>query len=109
RFIYDGWNVLAVINATNAVVCAYTWGLDLSGSLHGAGGVGGLVAVAETGNGVHFAEYDGNGNVSGLAAATGGTNSAIYEYSPFGQTIRSTGAAAYLNRLRHGTKPAVAA
>src|SRR5439155_1526024 len=110
RFVYDGWNLLADLNASNnAVICSYLWGSDLSGTLQGAGGVGGLVAVAETGNGVHFAGYDGNGNVSGLAAATGGTNSAIYEYSPFGQTIRSTGAAASLNRLRYGTKPAVAA
>jgi len=105
RFIYDGWNLLADLNATNnSVICSYMWGSDLSGSLQGAGGVGGLVAVSETGNGVHFAEFDGNGNVGGLVAATGGTNSATYEYGPFLGEIRATGSAATLNPLRKSGK-----
>jgi YD repeat-containing protein len=80
RFLYDGWNVVAELNATNRnVVRSFTWGLDLSGSPHGAGGVGGLLAVrsvdlATTG----FAAYDGNGNVAGLVSAADGTVLAQY-------------------------------
>jgi hypothetical protein len=44
RFVYDGWNVIEVLDGFNAVEMKLTWGLDLSGSLHGAGGVGGLLA-----------------------------------------------------------------
>ena len=36
RFVYDGWNSIAELNATNnAVVRGYVWGLDLSGSPQG--------------------------------------------------------------------------
>ncbi|MGA2866363.1 MAG: RHS repeat domain-containing protein [Verrucomicrobiota bacterium] len=41
-FVYDGWNPVAQLNATNNnVVQSYLWGLDLSGSMQGAGGVRG--------------------------------------------------------------------
>ncbi len=32
-YVYDGWNVVLVVNrnASNAVTRRYTWGLDLSG------------------------------------------------------------------------------
>ena len=64
-FVYDGWNPIAQLNATNDnVIQGYVWGLDLSGSQQGAGGVGGLLEVSDPVNGVHFAAYDGNGNVS---------------------------------------------
>ena len=44
-FVYDGWNLVDELNATNnAVIRSYLWGLDLSGTLQGAGGVGGLLA-----------------------------------------------------------------
>ena len=43
RFVYDGWNLVAELNATNNdLIRSYAWGLDLSGSEQGAGGVGGL-------------------------------------------------------------------
>ncbi len=45
RFIYDGWNLLAELTAANTVSNYYCWGLDLSGSMQGAGGIGGLLAV----------------------------------------------------------------
>jgi YD repeat-containing protein len=44
-FIYDGWNVVEVVDAqTSQLLTQYSWGLDLSGSLQGAGGIGGLLA-----------------------------------------------------------------
>jgi hypothetical protein len=44
--------------------------------------------------GTHFAAYDGNGNVVGLVSATTGTETARYEYGPFGEPIRVSGPAA---------------
>ncbi len=92
----------------------YLWGLDLSGTPQGAGlpgqsgatagGVGGLLDVNDAANGAHFAAYDGNGNISGLVSAAGGTNSALYEYGPFGELLRATGPMAKANPLRFSTK-----
>jgi len=105
RFVYDTWNVAAELNATNnAVIRSYLWGLDLSGSLQGAGGVGGLLALSDAVNGVHFVAYDGNGNISALAGATDGAISAQYEYGPFGEVLRATGPMAKANPFRFSTK-----
>ncbi|MEQ1749155.1 MAG: hypothetical protein ABL974_07010, partial [Prosthecobacter sp.] len=46
RFIYDGWNMIAEIDASItdgslALFRSYAWGNDLSGTSQGAGGVGG--------------------------------------------------------------------
>jgi RHS repeat-associated protein len=106
-FVYDGWNLVAELNTLNApptLYRSYLWGLDLSGSEQGAGGVGGLLEVNDPTNGVHFAAYDGNGNVAGLVAATGGIASAFYEYGPFGEMLRANGPMAKPNPLRFSTK-----
>jgi RHS repeat-associated protein len=99
---------IAELNGTNgAVVRSYAWGLDVSESLDGAGGVGGLLWVRLTGGpaaGVHFVTYDGNGNVWNLVSASTGTETARYEYGPFGEPLRMTGAAAGLNPFRFSTK-----
>lgn len=105
RFVYDGWNLAAELNATNnAVVRGYVWGLDLSGSMQGAGGVGGLLAVADPSNGTNFCCFDGNGNVSVLVSATNASAMAQYEYGPFGEVIRATGPVAKANPFRFSTK-----
>src|SRR5262249_37570591 len=105
KFLYDGWNLVAELNATNnAAIRSFTWGLDLSDSMEGAGGVGGLVAVNSAANGVHFAGYDGNGNLSTLIQASNGGISASYEYGPFGEGIRASGAMAAANPFRFTTK-----
>ena len=92
RFVYDGWNLIAELNATNnALIRSYAWGLDLSGTEQGAGGVGGLLAIRDTQSGTHFAACDGNGNVAALVNANDGTVSATYEYGPFAEPIRVTG------------------
>ena len=100
RFVYDQWNLLAELNATNnAVINSYMWGLDLSGSEHGAGGVGGLLAIQSASNGTHFYDFDGNGNVSTLTSSTNGTVTAEYEYDPFLNPLRATGPMASFNRF----------
>jgi len=94
-------------NATdNALVRTYVWGRDLSGTMDGAGGVGGLLMICnfQSPIGHHFAAYDGNGNIVALVSAANGTETARYEFGPFGESIRITGPAAALNPLRFSTK-----
>jgi len=104
KFIYDGWNLLAELDSSNNVIRGYVWGTDLSGTMQGAGGVGGLLFVKESDGTPHFAAYDGNGNVMGLVKGTDGTRTATYEYDPFGQPLRATGSMALANPMRFSTK-----
>jgi RHS repeat-associated protein len=107
RFVYDGWNLLTELNATNnAVIRSYLWGKDLSGGTHAAGGIGGLLEVcyngAQTTN--CFVAFDGNGNVAALADAASTNILAHYEYGPFGELLRATGPMAKANPFRFSTK-----
>jgi RHS repeat-associated protein len=104
KFLYDGWNLLAELNGANSLQRAYLWGSDLSRSMQGAGGVGGLIAMKSSVGGAHFAAYDGNGNVMALVDAALGTYSARYEYGPFGELLRATGPQAKTNPFRFSTK-----
>jgi RHS repeat-associated protein len=104
RFLYDGWNLVASVNPASSLVQSFLWGLDLSGSPQGAGGVGGLVAIDAPSTGVQFMAMDGNGNVAALVKATDGTIAATYEYGPFGEVIRSTGTMAKSNPFRFSSK-----
>ncbi len=108
KFVYDGWNLVATLDANSALLASFTWGNDLSGSLQGAGGVGGLL-VSKTYSGGslqmgNFYGYDGNGNVVALVNAADGTVSARYEYGPFGEPIRGRGTLAEANPFRFSTK-----
>src|SRR5206468_3121583 len=94
RFIYSGWNLLAVLDSTNGLQYSFTWGTDLSGTRDGAGGVGGLISMTvHTGSlaGTYFYCFDGNGNVVGLVNSADGTTAALYEYGPFGELLRASG------------------
>ena len=86
-FIYDQWNLLAetTANSTNY----YVWGLDLSQSMQGAGGVGGLLATVIDGE-PYFPAYDANGNITQYTD-TNGTVVAHYEYDPFGNVSARCG------------------
>jgi RHS repeat-associated protein len=101
---------IAELNATNnTLVRSYVWGLDLSGTMGGAGGVGGLLWVtlhtaSGAAPGTHFCAYDGNGNIVALSAASDGAETACYEYGPFSESIRVTGPAANQNPFRFSTK-----
>ena len=93
KFVYDGWNVVQVLDGTTTgdpVTRQYTWGLDLSGTVHAAGGIGGLLAVEETaaqGSPAYWYFYDANGNVGQLVNAGNQTLAAHYEYDPYGNII----------------------
>ena len=77
EFLYDGWNLVQETTGTN--VTQYVWGLDLSQSLQGAGGVGGLLCVIENGE-EYYPAYDSNGNITEYVDDTGAVV-AHYEYS----------------------------
>ena len=57
-------------DANNLPLVTYTRGRDLSGSLQGAGGIGGLLAMSQLPNGgsqAHlFYHADGSGNITAL-------------------------------------------
>jgi RHS repeat-associated protein len=107
RYVWDGYNIAAeivvdeVTPSTN--VTYYTWGLDLSGTLQGAGGVGGLLAVVRS-DGTFFPCYDANGNITEYVDGSGEIR-AHYEYSPFGETIAQSGDLADTFTHRFSTKP----
>jgi RHS repeat-associated protein len=109
RFVWDRQVLLAILDHTNGVVASFMRGSDLSGSIQGAGGVGGVLAVnfgRSTLNlqpSTHMVSYDGNGNVVALHSAADGAESAAYEYGPFSEPIRVTGPVASLMPLRFST------
>jgi RHS repeat-associated protein len=106
-FAYDGWNLIRAITDTPtppySVTNSYTWGLDLSGTLQGAGGIGGLLSASHGETTSVFYCHDGNGNVTDLVD-TNGTPVARYEYDPFGHQIAMTGVDSTNNPFRFSTK-----
>jgi RHS repeat-associated protein len=109
--IYDGWNPIAEYSGNVGVSPTLTktnlWGIDLSGSIQGAGGVGGLLMVSEITNSQisnYYPTYDGNGNISEYLDSSGAI-AAHYEYDPFGRTTVATGSKANDFTHRFSTKP----
>ena len=107
-FVYDDWNLIHETiyaiegSITNITEVQYFWGLDLSGTLQGAGGVGGLLAVSRNGE-FYFPAYDNNGNVTKYIDESGNIVAA-YEYDDFGRTISQSGPLADFFRHRFSTK-----
>jgi RHS repeat-associated protein len=96
RFIYDGWNMIAEY-AGSTLKRSYTWGMDLSGLMQGAGGVGGLLSITEaSGNGsvkagqTLYPTYDGNGNITRILDSSSNVVCS-YGYDPFGNFENPTG------------------
>ena len=92
RFIFDGWNLVREQSASggNMATNWFAWGLDLSGSLQGAGGIGGLLSAQlidpTTSNSTTVVyTYCANGNVS-ECLTTGGEIAVHYEYFSFPAT-----------------------
>lgn len=88
RFVYDGWNVIAEF-VDGVKTKTWLWGEDLSGTIDGAGGVGGLLAENNDA-GTFIPAYDGNGNIVSYLNEDGKAV-ANYVYDPFGNTILSNG------------------
>ena len=104
----DGMRVIQERNVSNTPTVAYTRGNDLSGSLEGAGGIGGLLGRSHgyssgtwsTHNHYHA---DGNGNVTFLVNS-GQTAEAEYGYDPYGRTMAQSGNLATANVYRFSSK-----
>ena len=121
RFLYDGWNMIGELDVPSSGQArfhrSYAWGLDASGTLTGAGGVGGLVLTshhtpqADGGTQVTTLAplYDFNGNVLAYADVATSTITHRMEYDPFGQelsldTLLPGDGAAEAPRFRFSTK-----
>lgn len=104
KFVWDGWNLTAELDGDDEIVRTYAWGLDLSNSEQGAGGVGGLLFEQDGDNGpIHRVSMDGNGNVMTLRDNAGALI-AGYEYGPFGEALTVRGMYAGINPFRFSTK-----
>ena len=104
-FFYDDWNLIeeriAYTNGTTSTI-KYYWGKDLSGTLQGDGGVGGL--LYETIDDVIYIPcYDNNGNVTKYVDENGNIV-ASYTYDAFGVLIAKSGPLADVFRHRFSTK-----
>ncbi|MDD2599622.1 MAG: hypothetical protein PHO37_10395 [Kiritimatiellae bacterium] len=92
KYIWDGWNVAAEIIVDQTTFTTninyYTWGLDLSSTLQGAGGVGGLLSdtkIASSETNTYFAVGDANGNITEYVDVSGNIK-AHGEHNAFGET-----------------------
>ena len=105
QYLWDGYNIVRALthSPTHTLTNSFLWGLDLSGSLQGAGGVGGLLAEVQDGV-PYFAAFDANGNVTEYIS-TNGVTVAHYEYSPFGEITAQSGDLADTFTHRFSTKP----
>jgi len=108
RYIYDGNRVIQERNGYNVPAVSYTRGTDLSGSLEGAGGIGGLLARSAGYSAGAWTDHvyyhaDGNGNISRLINASQGS-AAYYRYDPFGNMIGQSGTHAAANVYRFSSK-----
>jgi RHS repeat-associated protein len=90
--VYDGWNLIGTLNSQLSTLDPFvlsTLNLQLSTPFQPA---------------THLVSYDGNGNVTALVNAADGSESARYEYGPFGEVIRASGPACGTNPFRFSTK-----
>jgi RHS repeat-associated protein len=109
HFIYDGNVVIEERSAGNNPLVSYTRGNDLSGTLQGAGGIGGLLARSVYDQEIPgssmtaFYHADGNGNITALMYPSQQI-AAKYLYDPYGNTLAMCGPLANFNKYRFSSK-----
>ncbi len=106
RYVYDHMLVVQERDALNLPTATYTRGLDLSGGLQRAGGIGGLLALTQPSpiNPQHFYYHaDAGGNVTALTDARQAVV-ARYRYDPFGNLLGLSGPMAEANPYRFSSK-----
>jgi len=117
HYVYDGnlvvqerWFASSPAGLIAQDTITYTRGSDLSGSLQGAGGIGGLLARTDNGqltaglSSAHaYYHCDGNGNVTALVD-TNGVILARYTYDPYGNILSLSGPLAAANLYRFSSK-----
>ena len=109
-FFYDDWNLIeervAYTNGTSSTI-RYYWGKDLSGTLQGAGGIGGLLYLTVSNSSsqrqLYVPCYDNNGNITRCFDADGNTV-AQYTYDAFGKIVAQSGPLVDFFRHRFSTK-----
>ena len=101
RYIYKDWLVLAITDASGALLETFTHGADLSGDVGGdAGGIGGILASSQAG-GAMFYSYDFSDNVV-LVTSSDQSTFSTHIYTPFGIVFASTGS--FTPRYQFSTK-----
>jgi YD repeat-containing protein len=119
HYVYDVNLVFQERDGNNLPLTTYTRGNDLSGTLQGAGGIGGLLARSDkmqvipwilSINNPHpqyvlsyYYHSDGNGNVTALVQPNG-YQVASYKYDPYGNMISMSGLMADANKYRFSSK-----
>jgi RHS repeat-associated protein len=103
HYIYDGNLILQERDINNRVLVTYTRGRDFSGSIGGAGGIGGLLGRTDA-NGSAFYHADCLGNVTALINSS---NILVgqYLYGPFGEVIAKWGPYQDLNEMQFSSMP----
>ena len=86
--IWDAYNIV-VENAAASNSTINAWGLDIDGTMQGAGGVGGLLVVVRSGS-ISLLLYDANGNITEHVDSQGGVV-AHTDYSAFGRGLMRNG------------------
>jgi len=97
KFLYDGWNLLAEYDALNSdtMIRSHVWGLDLSGTPQGVGGVGGLLWSSHLSDD-YAPGFDANGNIIVWVDLSDGSLAGTAEYGAFGETLALSGVSADL-------------
>lgn len=112
RYVYDGNLVMQERDGNNVPQVTYTRGSGLSGSLEGAGGIGGLLArtdmtstISNPQSAFAHAYYhaDGNGNVT-MLLTTNQSVAAQYNYDSYGNVLGMSGDLAEANLYRFSSK-----
>ena len=119
HYVYDVNLVLQERDKNNEPLTTYTRGVDLSGTLQGAGGIGGLLARSDNQKNVpailtpqsptpdnlatSYYFSDDQGNIIALVSPVG-MILAQYEYDPFGNLISKSGLMADINKYRFSSK-----
>jgi RHS repeat-associated protein len=108
RYIYSGMLCIQERSSSNTPTVSYTVGSDLSGTLEGAGGIGGLLARSHGySSGAwsthNFYHADGNGNITAMVDSTQALV-ASYKYDPYGNSFGATGTLAGANQFRFSSK-----
>jgi RHS repeat-associated protein len=109
-YMCDGKRVIQERGTNNTPTVSYTRGPDLSGTMEGAGGIGGLLARSSgyyapsgTWSTHDYYHADGNGNITYLVNSSQ-TLAASYRYDPYGNLISSSGSLAATNTYRFSSK-----
>ena len=110
HYVYDGNAAVQEPDGNNIPRVSYTRGRGLSGTMQGAGGIGGLLArtdlstlITQPSTAHAYYHADGNGNITCLINSSNAVM-ARYLYDPFGRILSQSGSLAAANLYRFSSK-----